>query len=217
MVHPLPSENSKTENYPPSLAHVTLMQAYREPEKHIESPFVCGGSIKIDHKVFSYPRPQRKTSPPVNVSWTTGTSSAAHKLLVKDCEPAKFGSGQEEIFVPEYCKASKMDPDHFATSFNLADFGIIENVERILLPSGITDEQDSLGFQKLSAELYKLNMYSGPSGLFHKHVDTPRVQSLIGSLVVCLPSTFKRASSSFSMTGSLLGGSGISAWILLEW
>lgn len=34
-------------------------------------------------------------------------------------------------------------------------------------------------------------MYSGPSGLFRKHVDTPRSESQIGSLVVCLPSKFK--------------------------
>ena len=34
-------------------------------------------------------------------------------------------------------------------------------------------------------------VYSGPSGLFQKHVDTPRSQSQIGSLVVCLPSLFK--------------------------
>lgn len=34
-------------------------------------------------------------------------------------------------------------------------------------------------------------VYSGPSGLFQKHVDTPRSQSQIGSLVVCLPSMFK--------------------------
>lgn len=34
-------------------------------------------------------------------------------------------------------------------------------------------------------------MYSGPSGLFQKHVDTPRSQGQIGSLVVSLPSSFK--------------------------
>lgn len=37
------------------------------------------------------------------------------------------------------------------------------------------------------AELYKLNIYSGPSGMFHSHVDTPRDSTQFGSLVVCLP------------------------------
>lgn len=34
-------------------------------------------------------------------------------------------------------------------------------------------------------------VYSGPDGLFQKHVDTPRSKTQIGSLVVCLPSAFK--------------------------
>jgi hypothetical protein len=36
-----------------------------------------------------------------------------------------------------------------------------------------------------------MQVYSGPSGLFRKHVDTPRSEQQIGSLVVCLPSEFK--------------------------
>lgn len=31
----------------------------------------------------------------------------------------------------------------------------------------------------------------GPSGLFRKHVDTPRSENQVGSLVVCLPSSLK--------------------------
>lgn len=34
-------------------------------------------------------------------------------------------------------------------------------------------------------------IYSGPSGLFRAHVDTPRSDIQVGSLVVCLPSPFK--------------------------
>ncbi|KAH0335327.1 hypothetical protein KCU81_g9046, partial [Aureobasidium melanogenum] len=46
----------------------------------------------------------------------------------------------------------------------------------------------SLGIR---AELYKLNIYSRPSGKFKAHVDTPRSETQIGSLVVCLPSEFE--------------------------
>ncbi|GAB1740501.1 hypothetical protein NU219Hw_g5604t1 [Hortaea werneckii] len=42
----------------------------------------------------------------------------------------------------------------------------------------------------LRAELYKLNVYSGPGGVFKPHVDTPRSATQIGSLVVCLPVEF---------------------------
>ncbi|KAI3556421.1 oxidoreductase [Colletotrichum abscissum] len=39
----------------------------------------------------------------------------------------------------------------------------------------------------IRAELYNMNIYSGPSGKFKAHVDTPRSPYQIGSLVVCLP------------------------------
>ncbi|KAI7330852.1 hypothetical protein KC340_g4065 [Hortaea werneckii] len=42
----------------------------------------------------------------------------------------------------------------------------------------------------LRAELYKLNVYSGPGEVFRPHVDTPRNATQIGSLVVCLPVAF---------------------------
>jgi hypothetical protein len=38
------------------------------------------------------------------------------------------------------------------------------------------------------AELYKLNVYSAPNGKFKPHVDTPRSEDQIGSLVISLPS-----------------------------
>ena len=50
----------------------------------------------------------------------------------------------------------------------------------------------------IRAELYKLNIYSGPSGKFKAHVDTPRSETQIGSLVVCLPSAFQGGTLSVS-------------------
>ncbi|KAH0411230.1 hypothetical protein KCU90_g19011, partial [Aureobasidium melanogenum] len=46
----------------------------------------------------------------------------------------------------------------------------------------------SLGIR---AELYKFNVYSGPSGKFKAHVDTPRSDTQVCSLGVCLPSEFE--------------------------
>ncbi|OJJ42556.1 hypothetical protein ASPZODRAFT_76473 [Penicilliopsis zonata CBS 506.65] len=181
--------------------------------------FTCGGTILVGsdnkektepplsgvHSSTSAPCP----SSPVSILWATCNDSTARKLvlpldgvsqesstpvlqqLVADCDPATFGRGQEDILDTEYRKAGKMDHGHFATSFHPADFGIIENVERILLPSISTATDNQMPFRKLTAELYKLNAYSGPSGLFRKHVDTPRSKHQIGSLVVCLPSAFQ--------------------------
>jgi hypothetical protein len=46
--------------------------------------------------------------------------------------------------------------------------------------------------------MYKLNMYSAPSGKFKPHVDTPRNKDQIGSLVICLPLAHQGTSSSLS-------------------
>ncbi|KAI4849124.1 hypothetical protein E4T45_06039 [Aureobasidium sp. EXF-8846] len=57
----------------------------------------------------------------------------------------------------------------------------------------------------IRAELYKLNFYSGPSGKFKAHVDTPRSETQVGSLVVCLPSEFEGGILSVSHQGKAVG------------
>lgn len=166
-----------------------------------------------DEKPLSNDQPIRdtKAASPVHIFWAKEDDTAARKLilpvnsipitdssterltqLVSDCEPASFGRGTQDIIDPEYRRAGKLDKNRYATNFYLSDYGIIENVERVLLPRFIS-EADKVGLssRKLSAEMYKLNIYSGPNGLFRKHVDTPRSEGQIGSLVVCLPSPFK--------------------------
>jgi hypothetical protein len=135
------------------------------------------------------------------------SSSDVLQQLVANCTPATFGQGDRDVLDTNYRKARKIDASNFVTSFHPADFGIIENIEQILLP--IISSDNELHVRRLTAELYKLNVrsltllltllltikctkiYSGPSGLFRKHVDTPRSTRQIGSLVVCLPSAFK--------------------------
>ncbi|KAJ5344800.1 hypothetical protein N7452_002804 [Penicillium brevicompactum] len=166
--------------------------------------FVCGGLITIQVNEASRDD-QVLSSSPVRLGWCIGEGHPAHLLtlplchdissesaieglsdLAQDCEPASFGKGGKDVLDPEYRKAGKLDPHQFTSSFNLSDFQILENVEHILLPKLFPDDNN----HKLKAELYKLNVYSGPSGIFLKHVDTPRSADQIGSLVVCLPSHF---------------------------
>lgn len=157
-----------------SLTSISIAEAYREFERLIDSPFACGGIITIRDKEPGEEEPLGETSAPVNVFWCSkpklvlplgsapDPSSSADILeqLVKDCEPAKYGRGQEDILDPEYRRAGKMNPTDFATSFHPTDFGILENVERILLPNVSSEIENSLGFRKLSAELYELNVSS---------------------------------------------------------
>ncbi|KAF3055167.1 putative 2og-fe oxygenase family protein [Daldinia childiae] len=104
--------------------------------------------------------------------------------LVADMSPATFGLGGKDVYDESYRKALKLDPSHFALNFSPYDCGIIDSVAQILLPDWKMDSNNHRGVR---AELYKLNIYTGPSGHFRAHVDTPRSESQFGSLVVCLP------------------------------
>lgn len=129
--------------------------------------------------------------------------------LLKRCEPATFGVGGRDVLDQGYRKASKLDPTCFSTNFHPHDCAILNSIQQILLPSTVRGGLElAVGPQAIKAELYKLNVrsplyitcskvhthtlispqiYSGPSGRFRPHVDTPRGPTQFGSLVVCLP------------------------------
>ncbi|KAJ3507607.1 hypothetical protein NM208_g15937 [Fusarium decemcellulare] len=118
----------------------------------------------------------RKLTLPVD---DDAASKESFELLLKDCQPATFGVGSQEVLDEEYRKAGKMDKTGFSTSFNPYEHGIVDTINQVLAQGNT----NALG---VKAELYKLNVYSSPSGKFKPHVDTPRSDSQMGSLVVCL-------------------------------
>ncbi|KAH8768160.1 hypothetical protein F5883DRAFT_418622, partial [Diaporthe sp. PMI_573] len=129
-------------------------------------------------------------------------SRMAHNMqqLLHDMQPATFGYQGQNVLDESYRKASKLDPSRFACNFSPYELGIVDEVARILLP-GFKDQTTPIEekifcgtdteriepTRVMRAELYKLNVYAGPSGHFKAHVDTPRSTEQIGSLVVCLP------------------------------
>jgi hypothetical protein len=138
--------------------------------------FSCGGSIPVTLGGIRITDKDRSSSSPVSIFWSKGDDAIAHKLvlpldvsvlethpdtlrrLVADCDPASFGRGQEDVIDPEYRRAGKINTDQFATSFHPADFGILENIAQVLLPSISNETDNQLGFRKITAELYKLNV-----------------------------------------------------------
>ncbi|KAF2768460.1 hypothetical protein EJ03DRAFT_343955 [Teratosphaeria nubilosa] len=160
-----------------------------------DATFACGGSIPI------------KTNPnkgddgdgghaPVQIRFgeqdrgvlvtlpTDDAESTPLKKLFAACTPASFGRGQHEVLDDTYRKAGKLDTDRFATNFCPYACGIIDIVSQMLPPNVISPGSEK---RSVRAELYKLNIYSAPSGKFKAHVDTPRSDAQFGSLVVCLP------------------------------
>ncbi|KAL2359768.1 hypothetical protein RJZ56_007376 [Blastomyces dermatitidis] len=104
--------------------------------------------------------------------------------LVKECEPATFGKGDKDILDEEYRKAGKMDTENFSTNFTPYEYGVVDMIVQTLAYSRVKSKTNYRGIR---AQLYKLNVYSGPAGKFKAHVDTPRSELQMGSLVVCLP------------------------------
>ncbi|KAJ5593578.1 hypothetical protein N7537_010482 [Penicillium hordei] len=123
----------------------------------------------------------KKISFPVVETQVAVTDSLAH--LLKDCEPASFGRGNQELIDEGYRQASTLDIQKFSSDYSPYDNRVMEKVSQALAFRGVADNSH----RGLRAELYKMNIYSAPSGMFKAHVDTPRSEHQMGSLVVCLP------------------------------
>ncbi|KAK9817143.1 hypothetical protein WJX72_010262 [[Myrmecia] bisecta] len=85
-------------------------------------------------------------------------------------------AGMVDVIDPNYRKALQLDPDRFATTFDLAAHDILDDIASVMMPEA----------SHVRALLYKLNIYR-PGDHFKVHVDTPRSTDIFGSLVVCLP------------------------------
>ncbi|KAK1478299.1 oxidoreductase, partial [Colletotrichum tamarilloi] len=124
------------------------------------------------------PGPQRVSFPVAS-----DDDAVAFDHLLKVSEKATFGLDGRHEFDETYRKAQKLGAGDFCTTFCPYETGIIDAVCQVLLPSYDMDEDK----RAIRAELYNMNIYSGPSGKFKAHVDTPRSPYQIGSLVICLP------------------------------
>ncbi|KAI6011146.1 hypothetical protein BKA83DRAFT_689342 [Pisolithus microcarpus] len=95
------------------------------------------------------------------------------------CQLATFGVNNENVYDESYRKAGKMDFADFATSFDVEDSDLLNLVDHGLLEGD--DEQ-----RAIKLELYKLNVY-GKGSFFRAHKDTPRSETMFGSLVIVFP------------------------------
>ena len=106
-----------------------------------------------------------------------GADEAALAKLVSASSVASFGKGN-------HCDAYEIDPDKFMTSFYPCNAKVLHEIESLMVPNRSC----------IRAELYKLNLYTGPGGYFKStQVDAPRLTlagDMFGSLVVCLPTQF---------------------------
>ncbi|KAF7942290.1 hypothetical protein EAE99_000340 [Botrytis elliptica] len=174
--------------------------------------YCCGGSIPIAAPDDSSSNQKEPTEdfdqafqqqvPPVVLRWDpkpgnvcekivfpVSTTSKSMEALLQTCVPASFGLGGNDVLDETYRKAGKLDRSQFSTDFHPHDYGILDIIAQTLLQDVFQKDflRNRRDHRGVLAELYKLNIYSGPSGKFKAHVDTPRGTRQFGSLVVCLP------------------------------
>ncbi|KAI5987503.1 hypothetical protein EDD15DRAFT_2532015 [Pisolithus albus] len=95
------------------------------------------------------------------------------------CQPATFGVNDENVYDESYRKAGKLDSADFATSFDVEDSDLLDLIDQGLLEG---DDEERV----IKLELYKLNVY-GKGSFFKAHKDTPRSETMFGSLVIAFP------------------------------
>lgn len=164
----------------------SLLKELIEAVSAQKAPFFCGGEVRIsDHKDnpvgHSSHSPQANgkfISDPIVLRWDSPSEETTGRLtlplaevddgvtaiegLLRDCAPATFGIGGEEVLDESYRKAVKLDAHQFSTNFNPYDVGIVDAISQILLPGiakpfagGKTAFGDNSG---VVAELYTLNV-----------------------------------------------------------
>ncbi|KAF2218602.1 hypothetical protein BDZ85DRAFT_270061 [Elsinoe ampelina] len=144
--------------------------------------FACGGSVAIKDLTQSLALRYDTTTAGTTAKLNLPAESTDLDDLIAHCQPATFGYQGKDVLDTSYREAIKMDPDCFSINLSPYDLGCVQAIIQLLRPS-----TTAVGQKRIRAELYKLNIYSGPSGKFKAHVDTPRGEKQFGCLVICLP------------------------------
>ena len=107
-------------------------------------------------------------------------TKAQAKELIKVCQQAPYGKGTETVVDTKVRKVWELDPHQFKLTNKKWD---------ALVKSIVANVQKSLGLsqQKLSPKLYKLLVYE-KGGFFLPHRDGEKLDEMVATLVVALPS-----------------------------
>ncbi|XP_055332224.1 uncharacterized protein LOC129584136 [Paramacrobiotus metropolitanus] len=141
-----------------------------------DRPPVCFGTCPIAEKDFALY--YGKGNDARQISLHTA-SDAELEHLATSTDKATFGMNNLDVLDESYRKAGKMELDAFSVKLDVERAGILDRVKNDLL--------DRKGFRKgVHCEMYKLNVY-GQGCFFKAHKDTPRSDTMFGSLVIVFP------------------------------
>ncbi|KAF8971147.1 hypothetical protein BDZ97DRAFT_1651431, partial [Flammula alnicola] len=177
------TSTSTTESFP-------ALETFKATFNKIRELPYCSGTVPLNEasSTLFYRRGDK-----VGALEFGNATDAQLSSLAEACEPASFGRNDEDVLDESYRKAGKMDVKNFATQFSPVSSGIVQNIRESLLQGQNADEE-------IKVELYKLNVY-GPGSFFKAHVDTPRSDTMFGSLVVIFPTSHEGGSLMFHHEG----------------
>ena len=105
------------------------------------------------------------------------------KDLIKRCDQAPYGQGEKTVVDPSVRRVWRMEPDCFSLTNPDWDRFIATTVAKV---------QEELGLekQKLESHLYNLLLYE-PGSFFLPHRDGEKLNRMVATLVVALPSSYE--------------------------
>ena len=166
------SESIPLANLQKSAEDATI-KALGKLSKRLLSRFCCGGKLQPTQSGI---RLHYEIDGNITKIVFPGADEAALTKLMSVSSMASFGKGNQQV---SYRDAYEIDPDKFTTLFYPCNAKILSEIESLMVPN-----------RSIRAELYKLNLYTGPGGHLKSRVDTPCSGKMFGSLVVCLPTQF---------------------------
>lgn len=138
--------------------------------------YACSGTIEVFWPIKLFY--DKGTSQDVKVVTFPLTRDDARSLKAT-CDEAPFGLGSETLIDSTVRRAGTLPAECFAVSgFDLASTNILQTIEKTML----AEEPGTIVF----AIPYALNVYEAGDH-FASHVDTPKGEMHVGSIVVALP------------------------------
>lgn len=153
-----------------------LLQRLRRALKKIDRPgsFCASGDVRLTH-----PGLDVKGVGPIGLP----LSAAQAKELKKRCKQAPYGKGESTVVDTSVRRVWRLDPGEF--SLTNEDWG--EALAEIV---GRAEEALGLEKERLECHLYDLLLYE-PGSFFLPHRDGERLNRMVATLVITLPSAFR--------------------------
>ncbi|MBL8682180.1 MAG: 2OG-Fe(II) oxygenase [Myxococcales bacterium] len=156
----------------------------------ISSPYLATGEVLLREPVRVRFKDGRAV--PVGPSVDCDAQALDNAELTRVARPAKVGKGRSTVLDRNVRDGAQIAASEFTLEgVDLPSSGILEQLREALSPDDATP---------FTAEPYALHIY-GANGYFDTHKDTPTDRTMVGSLVLCLPSRFTGGELSLSHNG----------------